>query len=128
MDVQQLDYAAASFDTVITACTFCSVPDPVRGLRELHRILKPGGRLLMFEHMRSDVPMVGLMLDALTYITRRFGPDLNRDTTTNVRRAGFHIVREENVYFDIVRAIEAIRPDEASGGSATGSGWIDPAI
>jgi len=110
MDVQELDYADDSFDTVVTACTFCSVPDPVRGLRQLRRVLKPGGRLLMFEHVRSEVPMVGLMLDAMTYVSRLLGPDLNRDTSRNVRRAGFRILRERNVYFDIVRTIEATKP------------------
>lgn len=111
-DVQSLDYPTSSFDTVVTACTFCSVPDPVRGLRELFRVLEPGGRLLMYEHVRSKVQDVGLFLDLLTYVMRRIGPDLNRDTVANVRRAGFHIVREQNVYFDIVKAIEAIKPVE----------------
>lgn len=110
MDAQSLELPDESFDTAITACTFCSVPDPVRGLREIHRVLRPVGRLLMFEHVRSEVPMIGLMLDALTYLSRIVGPDLNRDTTANVRRAGFQVVREENVYFDIVRAIEAVKP------------------
>jgi ubiquinone/menaquinone biosynthesis C-methylase UbiE len=111
-DVQSLDYPTPSFDTVVTACTFCSVPDPVRGLRELFRVLEPGGRLLMYEHVRSKVQDVGLFLDLLTYVMRWIGPDLNRDTVANVRRAGFHIVREQNVYFDIVKAIEAIKPVE----------------
>jgi ubiquinone/menaquinone biosynthesis C-methylase UbiE len=111
MDVQQLEYPDDTFDTVLTACTFCSVPDPVRGLRELYRVLKPGGQLLMFEHVRSNVPMVGLMLDVLTYVSRLMGPDLNRDTAANVRRAGFQILREQNVYFDIVRTIEAVKPE-----------------
>lgn len=72
-------------------------------------MLKPGGRLLMFEHVRSEVPVVGLFLDALTYLGRLIGPELNRETVESVRRAGFRIVREENVYFDIVKAIEARR-------------------
>ena len=47
-DVQELPYGDATFDSVATSCTFCSVPDPLRGLRELFRCLRPGGRLLMF--------------------------------------------------------------------------------
>lgn len=108
MDAHHLEFPDESFDTAITACTFCSVPDPVRGLRELRRVLKPDGRLLMFEHVRSKVPAVGLFLDFMTYLTRPLlGPDLNRDTVGNVRRAGFHVLSERNVYFDIVKAVEA---------------------
>jgi len=110
MDAQRLECPDASFDTAITACTFCSVPDPVRGLRELHRVLKPEGRLLMYEHVRSNVPAVGLFLDFMTYLSRPLlGPDMNRDTVSNVRRAGFHVVSERNVYFDIVKAVEAVK-------------------
>lgn len=109
MDAQRLGFRDASFDTIVTACTFCSVPDPVRGLRELHRVLRPEGRLLMFEHVRSRIGPVALMQDLLTPLSRRFGPDLNRDTLGNLGRAGFRIVDEENVYLDVVKAVEAVR-------------------
>src|SRR5262249_42671057 len=55
MDVCELLFADASFDTVVTVCTFCSVPRPVISLRELYRVLKPGGQILMFEHVRSKI-------------------------------------------------------------------------
>jgi hypothetical protein len=48
-------------------------------------------------------------LDLMTVITRKFGPDLNRDTVGNVQKAGFHLRRVENVYLDVVKAIEAVR-------------------
>jgi ubiquinone/menaquinone biosynthesis C-methylase UbiE len=115
MDVQVLEFADATFDTVVTSCTFCSVPDPLQGLRELYRCLKPGGRLLMFEHVRSRIGPNGLLQDLMTPISRRFGPDMNRDTVANVLRAGFDLCREENVYIDVVKAIEARRPLQNGG-------------
>ena len=109
MDVRALPLPDASFDTVVTVCTFCSVPRPVIGLRELHRVLRPGGQLLMFEHVRSRIGLLGIVLDLMTPLSRRLGPDLNRDTVGNVLRAGFTLRREENVYLDIVKIIEAVR-------------------
>jgi ubiquinone/menaquinone biosynthesis C-methylase UbiE len=109
MDVCNLDYPDNMFDTVVTVCTFCSVPKPVVGLSELRRVLKPGGQILMFEHMRSAVAQFGVLLDMMTPLTRKFGPDLNRDTIGNVLKAGFRLRRVENVYLDIVRIIEAVK-------------------
>lgn len=106
MDVTQLGFPDDTFDTVVTVCTFCSVPDPIAGLRELNRVLKPGGQILMFEHVRSRIGPLGIMLDLMTPLSRRVGPDLNRDTVGNVMKAGFRIRREENVYLDIVKIIE----------------------
>jgi ubiquinone/menaquinone biosynthesis C-methylase UbiE len=112
MDVTQLPFPENTFDTVVTVCTFCSVPKPVAGLRELYRVLKPGGQILMFEHVRSRIGPVGVFLDLMTFFSRRMGPDLNRDTVGNVEKAGFRIRREENVYLDIVKIIEGVKdPD-----------------
>ncbi len=108
MDVCALPFPDASFDTVVSVCTFCSVPRPIAGLRELHRVLRRDGQLLMFEHVRSKIGPLGIFLDLMTPLSRRFGPDLNRDTVENVRAAGFEIRREENVYLDIVKIIEAV--------------------
>jgi ubiquinone/menaquinone biosynthesis C-methylase UbiE len=110
MDVQSLEFPDGTFDSAISACTFCSITYPVRGLRELYRCLKPGGRLLMFEHVRSRFGPIAILQDLMTPISRRLGPDMNRDTVANVQRAGFVLYREENVYLDVVKAIEARRP------------------
>jgi len=109
LDVCQLPFPDNSFDTVATVCTFCSVPKPVVGLRELHRVLKPGGQILMFEHVRSRIGPIGVFLDLMTPLSSRVGPELNRDTVGNVQKAGFRIRREENVYLDIVKIIEAVK-------------------
>jgi ubiquinone/menaquinone biosynthesis C-methylase UbiE len=109
-DVQMLGFADSSFDSVVTSCTFCSVPDPVKGLKEIRRVMKPEGKLLMFEHVRSDIFWMGPMMDVLTSLTRKFGPDLNRRTRENIRQAGFSLTREINVYLDMVKLFEAVNP------------------
>jgi ubiquinone/menaquinone biosynthesis C-methylase UbiE len=109
VDVCELPFEDASVDTVVTVCTFCSVSRPVVGLRQLHRVLKPGGQILMFEHVRSKIGPLGIFLDFMTPLSRRLGPDLNRDTVGNVQKAGFRIRREENVYLDIVKIIEGVK-------------------
>lgn len=109
MDVCNLPFPDNSFDTVVTVCTFCSVPKPVAGLRELYRVINPGGQILMFEHVRSRIGPLGVFLDLMTPLSSRVGPELNRDTVGNVQKAGFRIRREENVYLDIVKIIEGVK-------------------
>lgn len=80
-------------------------------------MLKPGGQILMFEHVRSAIGPFGILLDLMTPLFRRLGPDLNRDTVGNVQKAGFRLRRIENVYLDIVKMIEAVK--DAAGTPTT---------
>ncbi|MBI1827278.1 MAG: class I SAM-dependent methyltransferase [Planctomycetes bacterium] len=113
-DAQNLKFPSASFDTVVTSCTMCSVPDPFRAFREFHRILRPGGRLLMFEHVRSRNPLLAIALDLMTLWTRLSGTEMNRDTLATARAAGFEIIRIETVYLDIILAVHALKLNPAS--------------
>lgn len=110
IDVHELDYPDGWFDQAFTACTFCSVPRPVDGLRMLRRVLKPGGELFMFEHTGSRYFPFNLMLNLMTPLSRRFGPEMNRDTVANVARAGFEVSAVEPVYLDVVKMIRAVAP------------------
>ncbi len=109
-DAMNLAFPDASFDTVVTSCTLCSVPEQVRVLLELFRVLRPGGQILMFEHVRSRNLILGLALDLMTLWTRLAGTEMNRDTVANVQKAGFRITRIESVYLDIILAIRGIKP------------------
>jgi ubiquinone/menaquinone biosynthesis C-methylase UbiE len=110
MDVHELTFADGTFDQVFTSCTFCSVPDPVRGLEALRRVLKPGGELRMFEHTGSRYFPFNLLLSLMTPLSRRVGPEMNRDTVRNVQRAGFTVVQVKNVFLDVVKTIVAVAP------------------
>lgn len=110
MDVHDLQFPDESFDQVFTSCTFCSVPDPVDGLKSLRRVLKPGSELLMFEHTGSHYFPFNLILNLMSPISSRFGPAMNRPTVDSVRSAGFEIIEVENIYLDIVKIIRARKP------------------
>lgn len=108
MDVQELQFPDNSFDTVFATFVFCSVPNPVLGLRELRRVCKPGGRLLLLEHMRPENRLFGTLFDALNpLIVRITGANINRRTMENIRNAGWSIESAENLSSDMVRWIEA---------------------
>jgi ubiquinone/menaquinone biosynthesis C-methylase UbiE len=92
-DAQALDFPDNSFDSVVATFVFCSVPDAVLGLQEIHRVLKPIGQLLLLEHMRSSNPALGFLMDMLnSFVVRMMGANINRRTVENVQAAGFEQV------------------------------------
>ena len=108
MDVQHLEFSDNSFDTVVTACVFCLVPDPILGLKEIQRVLKSDGLLVMLEHVRSKKEPIGTIMDILNpLVVGLYGANINRDTVENVKKAGFEIVEEKNLLSDIVKLIVA---------------------
>jgi ubiquinone/menaquinone biosynthesis C-methylase UbiE len=110
MDVHDMAFTDDSFDQVFTSCTFCSVPRPVEGLRALRRVLKPGGELFMFEHTGSRYYPFRIMMDVMTQLTRKVGPEMNRTTLANVQAAGFQLREVNNLFLDVVKTIKAVNP------------------
>ena len=108
MDVQNLAFPDHSFDTVLATFVFCSVPDPVQGLRELLRVCQPGGRLLLLEHMRPKSPITGAVFDMVNpVVVRMMGANINRRTMENIRHSGWKILVEENLFSDVVKWVVA---------------------
>lgn len=108
-DVQTLEFPDNSFDEVVTTFVFCSVPDPVLGFKEVARVLKPGGQLLMLEHMRSKKPLLGKLMDLVNPIAvRMMGANINRHTLDNVQASNLEIEFLENTGAgDIFKFIKA---------------------
>lgn len=110
MDVQSLCYADNSFDTVIASFVFCSVPQPTRGLQELYRVCKPGGQVLLLEHVLSSKPIVARMMQIMNpLINAIFGANINRKTVKSVQACGFEKVILDPSGSDMVKLIQAIK-------------------
>jgi phosphatidylethanolamine/phosphatidyl-N-methylethanolamine N-methyltransferase len=98
MDAQKLAFLDVAFDAAVATFVFCSVPDPVLGLRELGRVVKPGGQILLLEHVRVNKPVIGKLMDLLDpFVVRLMGPHINRRTAENVKKAGLEIERVEEL-------------------------------
>jgi ubiquinone/menaquinone biosynthesis C-methylase UbiE len=94
---ESLPFPDDSFDTAVCTLVLCTVNDPERALSELERVLKPGGRLLFLEHVRSDDPRVAKWQDRVAPVWRKIGHgcNLNRPTPDFIRRSRFADVEME---------------------------------
>jgi len=88
---EALPYPDDFFDTAVMTWVLCTIPEPERALREVHRVLKPGGKLLYAEHTRSRYPMAASIQDRLTPYWAKLGGgcQLNRDSIPALRATGF---------------------------------------
>ena len=90
---EELPYDDRTFDCAVSTFTLCTIPDPLRSLREVRRVLKPNGRFLFLEHGRSDDPATARWQDRLNPLQRHLacGCNLNRPIDRLVIEAGLRI-------------------------------------
>ena len=99
MDAQALDFPDNSFDAAVATFVFCSVPDAERGLKEVARVVRPDGYIILLEHVRIDHPaLIGKLMDWLDpLVVRIMGAHINRRTAEAVQRAGLVMEQVENL-------------------------------
>ena len=97
--VEELPFSSEYFDVVVSTLVFCSVADPEEGMRQVYRVLKPGGVFLFVEHILPHDGFARPLFNAVTPVWKHIagGCHLNRETVWTVRNAGFLI--DEMRYF-----------------------------
>ncbi|MFC4767129.1 class I SAM-dependent methyltransferase [Effusibacillus consociatus] len=107
---EQLPFPDNSFDAVVNTLVLCTIPDPVKALAEINRVCKSDGKVLFFEHVRLDDPILGRLQDWLTPVWKRLcdGCHLNRNTLELIKQAGFKVTRIQRYYKDIFLVIETL--------------------
>src|SRR5690349_109632 len=94
---EDLPFGDGSFDVAVSTLVLCGVHDQPRALRELRRVLRPGGRLLFLEHVRSDDPARARLQDRMNWFNRMLVMcDCNRPTLSTIEQAGFTVTSLEH--------------------------------
>jgi ubiquinone/menaquinone biosynthesis C-methylase UbiE len=93
---EELPFADDSFDAVVSTLVLCGVDDQRQSLREVRRVLRPGGRFLFMEHVRSDEPKLARLQDRMNGVNRFFVRcDCNRATLAAIEAEGFEVTKLE---------------------------------
>src|SRR5437660_7763768 len=110
-DVQALDFPDESFDTVTCTLGFCTIPDTRAAAAEAFRVLRPGGQLLLMEHVRSPAPVIRGGQRLLEPLAVRFEADhLLREPLDYLPGVGFQIDHVQRLKLGIVERLRAHKP------------------
>lgn len=124
-DAQNLPFGDEEFDTVVATLVFCTVPDPQKAMNEVWRVLKPGGRFLLLEHVRRNTPIAGEALDLLTPLWKPIagGCHLNRDPERYLEGLRFRRANERTLWrgFGKLYVLEKPSVEAAADGRPRGN-------
>jgi ubiquinone/menaquinone biosynthesis C-methylase UbiE len=110
-DAQALDFPDDCFDTVTCTLSLCTIPDDRAAIREVHRVLRPGGRFILMEHVRSPALPVSLGQHVLEPLFLRFEHDhLTREPVEQLERLGFKLETLIRLKWGIVERAVARKP------------------
>jgi ubiquinone/menaquinone biosynthesis C-methylase UbiE len=109
-DAQDLPFAEGSFDTVVCTYALCSVGDDARAISEMHRVLRPGGRLILVDHIRSSVPPIFWVQWLYEFIPRRTkGEYATRRPSVHVHPPSFTIEARDRLRAGIIERLVAVK-------------------
>jgi ubiquinone/menaquinone biosynthesis C-methylase UbiE len=110
-DATALDFPDQTFDTVTCTFSLCTIPDDRAAVAEAWRVLRPGGRLLLAEHVRSPRPMIRRGQELIDPLAVRFqGDHLAREPLEHLQAQGFTVERLERYSLGIVERAVATHP------------------
>ncbi len=109
MDAEKLEFTNGSFDTVTSTLSTCTFPDPIRALREMQRVCRPSGLILLLEHGHSSVPWLAKYQDRHIYehYQANAGCRWNQDPLSLVKTAGLKILNSKRFGLGMFHAIVA---------------------
>jgi phosphatidylethanolamine/phosphatidyl-N-methylethanolamine N-methyltransferase len=107
MDAQNLEFADNTFDTVAASMVFCAIPDPVRGIREVERVCKQGGKVVLLEQDFSANWFSRWLVKVANPLIARMGSDFRRRPLENVAKSGLKVEAVTNLWGGVFKLIEA---------------------
>ena len=110
-NVEKLPFQDNSFDHVVSTFVLCSVPEPVKAIKEMKRVVKKKGKIILLEHVKSKNKLVLFFQKIHNPITRfLLGFNIDRDTVNNIKRCGLKIRKEENLALkDVFKRLEVVK-------------------
>lgn len=111
-DAHRLPFRDGSFDTVVSTYSLCNIPDPVRAVAEMKRVLGPSGKLILVDHIRSTVRPVLWLQKAIEFFSRRVdGEHMTRRPLEQVLAEGFQVQERDRSHAGVIERLVAIKPD-----------------
>ena len=127
MDAEALLFADESFDTVVATLTLCTVPNPLRALQEMRRVVRSDGRVLLLEHTVSANPVLKVLQKLFTPLTvRRVGCHLDRNTVATATEAGLKVERHETYWAGIFNLLTLCKETFQETESMVGRKGVEP--
>lgn len=109
-DAHDLPFEDKSFDSVVCTYSLCGIPDPRRALAEMKRVLRPGGRLILVDHIRSSSHVLFRLQKGIELLSKREGEHMTRRPLEQVLANGFQVELRERMRAGVIERVVASRP------------------